>query len=58
MQSAVYLCIELNGYRCIDGKVVDYRTGMETTAITGVMKGELDPFIHAYLRINQDDASL
>jgi hypothetical protein len=31
---------------------------METTAITGVMKGELDPFIHAYLRINQDDASL
>jgi peptide chain release factor 2 len=54
----LYLCIELNGYRCIEGKVVDYRTGMETTAITGVMKGELDPFIHAYLRINQDDASL
>jgi len=54
----LYLCIELNGYRCIDGKVVDYRTGMETKAITGVMKGELDPFIHAYLRINQDDASL
>ena len=30
--------------------VKDLRTGFETTAITDVMNGELDPFIQAYLR--------
>lgn len=30
--------------------VKDLRTGTETTAITEVMNGELDPFIEAYLR--------
>jgi len=30
--------------------VKDVRTGVETTAITDVMNGELDPFIQAYLR--------
>jgi peptide chain release factor 2 len=30
--------------------VKDLRTGVETTAITDVMNGELDPFIQAYLR--------
>ncbi len=30
--------------------VKDLRTGVETTAITDVMNGELDPFIEAYLR--------
>jgi len=30
--------------------VKDLRTGVETTAITDVMNGDLDPFIQAYLR--------
>jgi peptide chain release factor 2 len=30
--------------------VKDLRTQEETTAITDVMNGELDPFIEAYLR--------
>jgi peptide chain release factor 2 len=30
--------------------VKDVRTGVETTAILDVMNGELDPFIQAYLR--------
>jgi peptide chain release factor 2 len=30
--------------------VKDLRTGVETTAITDVMNGDLDPFIEAYLR--------
>jgi peptide chain release factor 2 len=30
--------------------VKDLRTGVETTAIEDVMNGELDPFIQAYLR--------
>jgi peptide chain release factor 2 len=30
--------------------VKDLRTGAETTAITDVMNGDLDPFIQAYLR--------
>jgi peptide chain release factor 2 len=30
--------------------VKDLRTGVETTAIENVMDGELDPFIEAYLR--------
>lgn len=30
--------------------VKDLRTGVETTAITDVMNGELDPFIQSYLR--------
>lgn len=30
--------------------VKDVRTGVETTGVTDVMNGELDPFIQAYLR--------
>lgn len=44
-----YLCVKTCDYLCIEGKVKDHRTGIETTAIADVMNGNLDQFIYAYL---------
>lgn len=44
-----YLCTKTRDYVCIEGKVNDRRTGIETTAIADVMNGNLDQFIYAYL---------
>jgi peptide chain release factor 2 len=38
--------------------VKDLRTGIETTAIENVMNGELDAFIEAYLRKENQVAAL
>jgi peptide chain release factor 2 len=41
---------QIRSYVFDDRRVKDHRTGQETGNVMGVMDGDLDPFLNAYLQ--------